>query len=317
MDRETMSKKNVSPLTEENRMSDAQIDEELELCNEPGLASAMHDIQTLAKSYQQAKVAPPATEALELGGVSMTPNFWLAPTVAPRRESWKGIALGLMVMLGLSTSALALSLYNNASASETSSAPRMFELDTATLRVAPDTTLSEQARPYEPAIYRVATAPGVTASPEAQRESLAPPAISTRTTNRKASANASRITQSESCDEVACLIDGSGECCQQFESVRAKQVEIEEAPARPYRLTRSEIMKPMQSISGRVARCAETFGAQDVAMVKLNISEQGTITTLHVDHGSPGFQSCVEEQVRTLRFRELSQPFQFSYPFSL
>ncbi len=276
---------------------------------EPGLSSAMHDIRKLARSYQMERERSAPELPLELGGVSMTPNFILQPQATSRQDSWKAIALTMMVLLGLSTSALAMKLFSDEEA-KSPTLPLQLQLDSSHLE-APVEAPSATVFPAEPTLYQTSSAPGSV---------LAPPELHVTTTPslrvREAAARVSRkaVEEVDSCDEVACLIDSSDACCQAFASVRAS-----EQPAadvyRPYRPTRSELMSPLKSIHGRVESCFDKYQFSGVATVHLVLSAKGAITSFALSEGSPEFQSCIEGYVRELKFPELSQSFRFSYPF--
>lgn len=284
-----------------------------------GLSSAMHDIRMLAASYEEQRGRVDEREPeLAFGGATMDPRLLLVPKLAPRTDYWRVAALGLMVLLGLSASALALTLYRNVE--PPASSPTTLYVPPASGLPESDVSSSmatpEIVRPREPALYRMPSTPGDTASPQTHQAQS--PTVTLRTSAEpRARRRSTRVVEPvSSCDEVACILDSSDPCCEQFESVREHEIRESPSTSRPYRPTRAQAIEPLRGIQNRVRGCFDKHDYRGVATVTLRIAPKGRVQGFELADGSPAFQRCVQDHVQAVRFGELRQPFTLSYPFT-
>ena len=270
--------------------------------NEVGLSSAMHDMRTLAASYREHAAEE---EAPHLALPSTIDNrVLLLPKTSGVPEHWKLTALMLMVLLGLSTSALAALSFR----SEPIEQRRIYVPEAAAAK--PESLSLPAFTPNsEPPLYEVSVSPPSSMATPETREPVVPEVKTSKVRSR----NPQKTRSISACDEVACLL-GDGQCCGESAEAATK-VDTEER-VRPYRLTRKQVMAPMQSIAGRVHSCFDRHDYEGVALVTLKIAESGQVQGFDLDDGSAAFQSCVEKQVTSLQFAELAQPFTVSYPFT-
>lgn len=287
---------------------------------EAGLSSAMHDMRMLAKSYSTHSRESTATTRVQHEGTAVDPRVLLIPRQEPSSDHWKLATLMMMVLLGLSTSALAVSLAFGGSDAD---APRM---------LLPVTSQPEEKIAPLPAIdlpvdasvskklpsYRIHRSPeSLRVNPE-KRKVVAPVVESTG--DRRArilAAGQPRVSKETGCDEVACLLGDGGACCGSEEDSPEMQEMSEEVAARPHRLSREQVFTPMQSIRGRVRSCFDRYEFSGVAKVTIVIAPEGNVQSFDLDAGSEPFQACVEKLVTRLKFPQLQQPFTVSYPFTL
>ncbi len=268
---------------------------------EVGLSSAMHDIRMLSSEYASKSSASDPGDSLHLDAVMMQPPPLLLSADPRHRLDWKVPALLVLMLFGLSTSALALSLYTS---SEAPPKPVFFQtLDSSQVvapmpgRVSYEAPLFESAIPMEAA--PIDAAPIVrTVAPKQVRRMRA------RRVERKAS----------SCDEVSCLLDASDPCCAAFANTSTQNSEVREAYL-PYRPKRSAVMRAMKSIEPAVLRCFDTHGESGIASVSFVIAAEGHVNEVQLGKGTLGFRACVRNQVKTLSFDPLQRPFKMSFPY--
>ena len=280
-----------------------------------GLSSAMHDIRMLANRYQSESQAEEAGDSLHLAGVtSIQPQQLLQPVVQTSSDRWKGPAFWLLMLLGLSTSALALSLFAEP---ETLDKPVYFHVEEPTLNV------SQAVLPAQPSVLPYEEPRYETSQDSSSDDAVAaPPAAGTarKSATPKSSARVQRSVSSplatetaSTCDEVACLIDSSDPCCSQYASVAQRESILE--ATRPYRPERAAVMKAMKGIEADVLRCFETHGETGILSVDFVIAADGHVTGVELEHGTLGFRACVRDQVSTVSFEPLQAPFKMSFPF--
>ena len=271
--------------------------------NEVGLSSAMHDMRTLAASYREHAAEE---EAPHLALPSTIDNrVLLLPKTSGVPEHWKLTALMLMVLLGLSTSALAALTFG----SEPAEQRRIYVPELAAEEKPESLSLPAFTPSSEPPLYEVSVSPPSSMATPETREPVVPEVKTSKVRSRKPR----KIRSASACDEVACLL-GDGQCCGESEEAAIKADAQERV--RPDRLTRKQVMTPMQSIAGRVRSCSDRHDYKGVALVTLKIAENGQVQGFDLDDGSAAFQGCVEKQVTSLQFAELAQPFTVSYPFT-
>lgn len=303
----------------ERTKNDKQIPAELDgqSAKGAGLSSAMHDIRMLASRYESERQGPSAGDSLRLAGVTtMQPQHILQPRENKSADKWKGPALVMLMLLGLSTSVLALSIYAEP---DTLVEPVFFETESLghverPALVSPPTIQLPNEEPRLEASREDAT--GETAlrspaAPESRQRRVVTPKIT-----RRASAEESASEESEewpTCDEVACLIDSQDPCCSQYASVTRQVSEVEDHS--PHRPTRADVMKAMRGIEGEVLQCFDTHGESGLASVDFVIETDGTVREVELSQGALAFRACVREHVRTLEFERLKAPFKMSFPF--
>ncbi len=266
-----------------------------------GLSSAMHDIRMLSSEYASKNSTSDAGDSLHLDAVTMQPPQLLLPAEPRHRLDWKVPALLVLMLFGLSTSALALSLYSE---SESPPQPVFFQtLDRPQVEVPAPSLVPNEAPLLEseaPIEIPIDTAPIV-------RNTVAPKQLR-HTPSRHAERGAI------SCDEVACLLDASDPCCAAFTNASQQNSQARETYL-PYRPKRSAVMRAMKSIEPAVLRCFDTHGESGIASVNFVIAEEGRVNEVQINRGTLGFRSCVREQVKSLSFDPLQRPFKMSFPF--
>jgi len=277
-----------------------------------GLSSAMHDMQMLATRYREHQdeltPIPPPPES-----TAADPRLLLIPTPPVRSDHWKQAAFALMVLLGLTTSALAVTLAFRPSAKTQPAVGPVIatpeskpQLDAATARV--EVRAEEPAE--QPMVEPVAEEPvAERVKPIKTLEQSVKVAPLRRTPRNKP------LKTVSGCDEAACLLGDAEACC---DSVAPSDTSdsVDAIAARPYRPSREQVMTSMRSIRGRVSRCFADHGYQGVALVKVIIAPDGSVSKFDMDDGGVGFQACVAPLVSGLEFPQLRQPFTLSYPFT-
>jgi hypothetical protein len=291
-----------------------------------GLSSAMHDMRMLATSYQAHRESNEPAPFFPDRGAAVDPRVLLMPKAAPRGDRWRHATLLMMVFLGLSTSALAVTLaFRGGETIRPTQEIRPIVTEESHLVapvpsvVVPTIPEGEEPALEEPAPFQVTESPESSrVNPEKRVPALPKAESVSERRARILGKSKPRISKTSGCDEVACLLDGGGACCGSEEVESPAQIsEGEEQAARPYRLSRAQVMTPMQSIRGRVLACYDEHDYSGVALVKIVIAPEGRVDTFDLDDGSESFQACVEKQVRKLSFPELKQPFTVAYPFTL
>lgn len=297
-----------------------------EATQEVGLSSAMHDMRMLATSYQAHREALNPTPLLPTQPVPVDPRVILMPKPVVKEDRWRLATLLMMVFLGLSTSALAVTLAFGGDKASSTQSLRPIVIEEPHL-VAPEPSVVTPVLPEEdasvalepPTRFELPESPESSAVNPKRRPVVAPKAQSAG--ERRARLLAKRkpaISKQSGCDEVACLLEGGGACCPGDEVKNTSRMsEEQEQASRPYRLSRAQVMTPMQSIRGRVLACYDEHDYQGVALVEIVIAPEGSVQSFDMDDGSAAFQACVEKQVRTLEFPKLRQPFTVAYPFTL
>jgi hypothetical protein len=271
----------------------------------------MHDIQTLAISYRdRLESSPLESRSPSFAGfanMQADPRVLTPVPPAEKQDGWKVIALSMMVLFGISTSAFAISLLDD----EESKTTHVYSVSEIEERVEDAGSM----QPMEPALFPAfSTQVSEDSVSEGIEEIVTRPSVKIATRRKAKERSARSSIKANACDEVACLIDGGSACCQGVANT-PYEVRAFEAPSRPYRLTRAQVMGPMQSIRGRVHACYERYGYEGVAKVDLVIEPSGKVRDVELSAGSLAFQKCVERHVRTLRFAELKQPFSVSFPY--
>ena len=302
------SKKDINGLGEEQPESEEQP-------QSVGLSSAMHDIRTLAQTYASQEEA--AGQSLHLGEVTMQPELLLLPAAASRSDRWAIPALVVLMILGLSTSVLALVLYAKPESlpkpvyfqTQEIVAERIPELPTQAPAEVPLYDSADSVEPAEAQARRPAASWRRTGV--ATRKTAVIPKSALRAKKRHVR---EEVAAESTCDEVGCLIDSSDACCSQYPSVR-KQQESLLSEYRPHRPERSKVMAAMKSIEPAVLRCFDEFGETGIASVDFVIGESGAVRGVELGQGSLGFRACVREQLVSLHFEPLSRAFKMSFPF--
>lgn len=295
--------------------------------SEAGLSSAMHDMRFLAKTYQEHRERhDDSPSPIALQGAAVDPRVLLIPTMQHRFEGWKIALLSMMILVGLGASAIAVRLILQPASAPSARNYKTIESQPEPSETAPVADFSLRETP----IVETADSEGyeLTSSPESSRanpqvhQTTLPKARgaakSRGSLGNNASKSASNSTRAEdTCDEVACLVGTGGACCDLLPATGDTAREREEISERPYRLSRAQVMGPMQSIQGRVRTCADDHAFEGVALVRIVIAADGSVDKIDVDPGGEGFQSCVSKQVQALHFPSLSQPLTVSYPYTL
>ena len=255
----------------------------------------------------------------------MQPQHILQPKVkSESSERWKVPAFLLVMVLGLGTSAFALSLYAEP---ETLLEPVYFHTDTIG-RIdkpvhaprLPSQLPSEEPR-YEsvlPDAPEVATTArtGSATPAERQTSSRIVRAVVTPSVTKRRTEQTSKGSSDEgagTCDEVACLIDSSDPCCSQYESVAQEDSVL--AAHKPYRPERSDVMRTMRAIESDVLQCFDTHGESGLASVDFVIQPDGSVREVELSQGALAFRACIRGHMRTLSFEPLRAPFTMSFPF--
>lgn len=279
-----------------------------------GLSSAMHDIRMLAARYESESQEMQAGDSLRLAGVSsLQPNHILQPEPAKTSDRWKGPALMLLMLLGLSTSALALSLYAEP---DSLVEPVFFENERfghGSPALMPTIELPNEEPRYEVTTENTSPETAMRTPAKVRTSRIKRAAVAPLVTKRIHTEAPSRVEESFTCDEVACLIDSSDPCCSQYPSVRQQESQIEDHS--PYRPTRSSVMKAMRGIEDDVMGCFETYGESGLASVDFVIQTDGTVREIELSQGALTFRACIRKHVRSLKFEELRAPFRMSFPF--
>lgn len=247
----------------------------------------------------------------------MQPQHILQPKLpSESSERWKVPAFLLVMVLGLSTSAFALSLYAEP---ESLVEPTYFHTDSLRLPAveAPLPTQLPSEQPlYEPVLEAVPVA--VVEAPIATersassigRASVTPKIAKARPTQTPTS---TRSEVAPTCDEVACLVDSSDACCSEYEG--ALQEDSVLADYKPYRPDRSDAMRTIRGVEADVLRCFDEHGETGLASVDFVIQTDGSVREVELSQGTLGFRACVREEMRTLSFEPLQSPFKMSFPF--
>jgi outer membrane biosynthesis protein TonB len=287
----------------------------------------MHDMRFLAKTYQEHSERPhDSPSPIALQGAAVDPRVLLLPTVQPRLERWKIAMLSMMILLGLSASAIAVRLIMQPASAPSAQNYKSVEPQPEAVEPAPVANHSGLETPILESVdsegYQLTSSPESSRANPQVHQAIAPPtpgATKNKSALRKnAGKSASSATKAaDTCDEVACLVGAGGACCELLPTSGLTAGAQEDISERPYRLSRTQVMGPMQSISGRVRTCADDHAFEGVALVKIVIAPEGSVDKIDVDQGSEGFQSCLSKQVQTLHFPSLSQPFTVSYPYTL
>lgn len=291
-----------------------------------GLSSAMHDIRTLAARYESERQTSRAGESLHLAGVTkMQPQHILQPKVkSESSERWKVPAFLLVMVLGLGTSAFALSLYAEP---ETLLEPVYFHTDNVgridkpvySPRL-PSQLPSEEPRyesvlPDAPEVATTArTGSATTADPQTSSR-IVRAVVTPRVTKRRSEQTPKNSVDEDfgTCDEVACLIDSSDPCCSQYESVAQEDSVL--AAHKPYRPERSDVMRTMRGIESEVLQCFDTHGESGLTSVDFVIQPDGSVREVELSQGALPFRACIRGHMRTLSFEPLRAPFKMSFPF--
>jgi hypothetical protein len=291
-----------------------------------GLSSAMHDMRSLAKSYMDHREqGSGAATPIALLSTAVDPRVLLLPTVEPRSDRLKIAMLSMMVLLGLSTSAIAVGLIMQR-APETKT--QSYQDDPPMASTASINEIEIDASPAtsspltDRTVYEVATSPETARATPERHELVVPPVTQPKRTkpvlrSRSGRENSAVEDATETCDEVACFLGDSDACCGTEPGDQERVLDEEERSERPYRLGRQQVMGPMKSISGRVRSCADQNGFEGVATATLIIAPDGSVKEVSLDEGSESFQSCVESKVQALTFPKLQQPFTTKYPYIL
>jgi hypothetical protein len=299
-----------------------------------GLSSAMHEIRLLAEHYRdEREAASDQRPDVQVLGGAIDPRVLLMPATRPRTDSYRIAMLAMMILVGLSTSAIAVRMAFHAAPSQGVSAPATQPATQLATQPA-SKGLPEAARPLEgnepegtakgeAQAYELKRTPARNQKPRDSRDQVVPPAPKAkrgRIKSQTQSSGAPRVKADTgpSCDEVACLVGDADACCgQEFEQQADSIRSAESLEGRPYRLSRGQVMEPMQSVAGRVRSCADKSEYQGIAMVKIVIAANGRVSSFQLDDGGADFQACVEGHVSGLRFPLLRQPFTVSYPYIL
>jgi hypothetical protein len=232
--------------------------------------------------------------------------------------------LSVMVLLGLSTSAIAVGLVMR-TAPETNTqsyrAPDLAPSVLPALEPAIDASPAIRTPQVDPGVYEVATSPETARATPERHDSVLPPIAQPKQRQPKqrlrSGATSPASLAAPTCDEVACFLGESGACCGTDASEQVHQSDADERADRPYRLGRQQVIGPMKSIAGRVRSCADQNGFEGIATATLVITPEGSVDKVSLDEGSGSFQACVESKVRTLSFPKLQQSFTTKYPFIL
>ncbi len=284
-----------------------------------GLSSAMHDIRMLSTRYQAESEQTTAGDSLHLAGVTtMQPSHILMPRESSAADRWKAPALMLLMLLGLSTSALALSLY---AGPDTLVEPVFFEtkklghVDRSALTPSPKVELPKEEPRFEttlelPKVETPVASPSASNPQSTKRAAVVP---KTARRSRDETVESTMAPQSSTCDEVACLIDSSDPCCSQYASVAQQASLLEDA--KPYRPSRTVVMTAMRGIEEDVLQCFDEYGETGLASVDFVIQPDGSVREVELTQGSLRFRACVRKHVRTLDFGPLKAPFKMSFPF--
>tara|TARA_R110002073_G_scaffold332410_1_gene518253 strand:+ start:45453 stop:46370 length:918 start_codon:yes stop_codon:yes gene_type:complete len=281
-----------------------------------GLSSAMHDIRMLAARYEAERQTPDAGDSLHLAGVTMQPQHILQPKLpSESSERWKVPAFLLVMVLGLSTSAFALSLYAEP---ESLVEPTYFHTDSIRLPAveSPLPTQLPSEQPLHESLSDDAVPVAVVSSPVSAggspsstgRASVTPKIAKARPTQKS-----TRSEVAPTCDEVACLVDSSDACCSQYEGVAQEDSVL--ADYKPYRPDRSDAMRTIRGVEADVLQCFDEHGETGLASVDFVIQTDGSVREVELSQGALGFRACVREQMRTLSFEPLQSPFKMSFPF--
>jgi hypothetical protein len=287
-----------------------------------GLSSAMHDIRTLAARYESERQTSRAGESLHLAGVTtMQPQHILQPRIkSESSDRWKVPALLLLMFLGLSTSAFALSLYAEP---ESLLEPTYFHTSNLGKLERPVVAPRIPAQfPTEQPLYEsvLDETSGVAVAetamvPERASSRVKRPVVAPRISKTHPE-RASKATQNEAestCDEVACLVDSSDACCSQYASVSQEDSVL--ADYKPYRPDRSDAMRTIRGIEKDVLRCFDEHGETGLASVDFVIQTDGSVREVELSQGALPFRACIREHMRTLSFEPLQSPFKMSFPF--
>ncbi len=300
--------------------------------HDAGLSSAMHDIRSLATSYDEHRQeSAAANDQRSMVNSTFDRRVLLIPQPKDPADRFKILMLSMMVLVGLSTSAIALRMAlapMNASGTQTQSEFMPNEVEPA--NVMPPSRLvvepSDEIRPElvlspDAGSYTVPTSPESSQVNPERRDRVTPVVRKKRSSQISSQARAKKseerkVAAPDSYDEVACLL-GDRDACSGAETEDDEDLAEDELEGRPYRLSRSEVMQPMQSVRGRVRTCADDHDYEGVALVKIVIAPNGRVEDFDLDDGVQGFQSCVEKHVSSLRFPLLKQSFTVSYPYTL
>lgn len=294
---------------------------------ELGLSSAMHDLQSLKESYQEQATQDRELPPMFFGDIQTGPGITLTPKTpsksASRSDKWRGFSLLLLMLLGLSTSAAAY-MYHDA----VTQLPTIQRMDTSIVPTQPVDYLGpdnesplhdfvlhtsektiEEARPYQspesaPVSQRPVHQSSVPDAPKHIRTPKATPADKPDTT-----------ASSNSCDEVACLIDPSALCCSSGdEEVSDELAREEELSQRPYTVSRDQAKQAFDGIQRSVNRCFESSDSSGISILTLRIGMEGNVKSSELSEGNAELRSCIGNVAKGLSFAKLKQPFTLRYP---
>jgi len=122
-----------------------------------------------------------------------------------------------------------------------------------------------------------------------------------------------KAASSDTCDEVACLVDPSSACCAKAGSAKAEK-KAEPKQNLPERLTASEVNSGLRPRRGRIESCGDRHGFQGTAKIKLTITPAGKVGSATVGAGNSAFKSCVVSQVKKTSFKQTQKGMTLSYP---
>lgn len=270
--------------------------ERLEEESAVGLSSAIHDIRMLSRSYAaHLPLSRSGSESDEPLGGGLQPHILLTPRASTRPNAISLAALALV--LGIGSLALAASLAYQRTPEPTRHL------------VMPEVAPAERARMQR----QVATEPSVHGLEEpivdlAPRRARAP---ETRLPTSKGQ-RMSRVEPAAICDEVTCLVDPSGECCQSESLYVAPTIET----ARPARLSRTEVMAGFRSLNGRLERCFDDSGFTGTAIAEIYVGANGSVLEASIDGADAELAACARPHLEALRFSQSSSPLRVRYPYS-
>jgi len=130
------------------------------------------------------------------------------------------------------------------------------------------------------------------------------------------SSDVSEKSQSTTCDEVLCLIEGKG-CCGKTAAMKPTASAPKVDMSRPKDLSRRDIADGLSPITGRLNTCGLKAGLEGAVTIKLKISAEGKVLSSSANKGDEGFKSCVNGILKKAQFAKTQRGASLSYPVVL
>ncbi len=122
----------------------------------------------------------------------------------------------------------------------------------------------------------------------------------------------------QKCDEVACLVTPDLPCCPKRGGSSTRPAASSSDSNLPDKLEQSDIIAGMKAVNGRVNACNDRFRVSGAFKVKVTVGADGSVDKAAAGApiaGTPA-AACVENAVRSARFKKTKNPITFNYPYT-